>query len=346
MISQNLKIVTLQHPQEWDQIVRSFSDYDVYYLSGYVKAFQIHGDGEPLLFYYEGENLRGINVVMKRDVSRDPHFIGQVPENSYFDFATPYGYGGWLLEGEGNPGPLYTSYQNWCLENGIVDEFVRFSLFSNSRETYYGEVIPRTGNIVRRLDLPMDDIRMDFEHKVRKNIRKAEQQGLTVSIDPEGERLEEFLSIYNRTMDRNHAERAYYFGADFFRQMNTLSENVIYFHVLLEGKIISTELVLLGSKMMYSYLGGTDDTYFSCRPNDFLKYQIILWGAAHGYQAFILGGGYGADDGIYRYKKSFAPHGDVQFYTGQAIFDSDQYEKLIAIRGSLPECAFFPRYRA
>lgn len=202
---QNLKILTLQQSQEWDQIVRSFSDYDVYYLSGYVKAFQLHGDGEPLLFYYEGENLRGINVVMKRDISRDPHFMGRLPENTYFDFATPYGYGGWLLEGAGNPGPLYTAYQNWCLEHGAVDEFVRFSLFSNSRETYYGEVIPRTGNIVRRLDLPMDDIRMDFEHKVRKNIRRAEQQGLTVSIDPGGERLEEFLSIYNRTMDSSHA---------------------------------------------------------------------------------------------------------------------------------------------
>lgn len=37
------------------------------WLSGYVKAFQIHGDGEPLLFHYEDERTRGMNVVMKRD---------------------------------------------------------------------------------------------------------------------------------------------------------------------------------------------------------------------------------------------------------------------------------------
>ena len=40
-------------PAKWDDIVKSFPNYDVYYLSGYVKAFQVHGDGEALLLYYQ-----------------------------------------------------------------------------------------------------------------------------------------------------------------------------------------------------------------------------------------------------------------------------------------------------
>lgn len=39
--------------KEWDEVVRSFAEYDVYYLSGYVRAFEIHGDGVPQLLYYE-----------------------------------------------------------------------------------------------------------------------------------------------------------------------------------------------------------------------------------------------------------------------------------------------------
>ena len=33
----------------------------------------------------------------------------------------------------------------------------------------------------------------------------------------------------------------------------------------------------------------------------------------------MLGGGYGADDGIFRYKRSFAPHGLVPFFVGRRV---------------------------
>lgn len=341
-----MTVYTIEQAEAWDALVRGFSNYDVYYLSGYVKAFRLHGDGEPLLFYGEADGVRGINVVMKRDIAADPHFAGSLPADTYFDFATPYGYGGWLLEGDGDPAPIFETYREWCKEHGIVSEFVRFSLFSSSRERYYGEVIPRTNNVVRTLDRPMDEMLMDFEHKVRKNLKKAEASGLEIRIDTAGDDLTDFLRIYRATMDRNHAENEYYFSEEFYRQINTMNGHFAYFHVLYQGMVISTELVLMGTDTMYSYLGGTDEEYFAHRPNDFLKYHIIRWGFEHGYRQFVLGGGYGADDGIFRYKKSFAPEGIVRFYTGQAVFDSTAYDALCALRTDLPDSGFFPRYRA
>lgn len=61
-----MQIFNMNQAKEWDNLVQSFTNYDVYYLSGYVKAFQIHGDGEPQLFYYDEKGLRGIYVYMKR----------------------------------------------------------------------------------------------------------------------------------------------------------------------------------------------------------------------------------------------------------------------------------------
>ncbi len=342
-----LIVYTLADAVQWDAIVHSFQNYDVYYLSGYVRAFQLHGDGEPLLFFYEGDEVRAVSVMMKRDVAKDPHFAGKLPEGKYFDFATPYGYGGWLLEGEGDTASLLSSYWDWCRENRIVSEFVRFSLFSGGQNWYYGKTVSRQDNIVRSLDMPAEAIFADFEHKVRKNVKRAETVGLQFLVDPEGDHLEEFLSIYYRTMDRNHAENGYYFKEEFFRQINTLEGHRCFFHVLFEDRVISTELALLGGGRMYSYLGGTDSDCFQYRPNDFLKWNMIRWGAEHGYRAFVLGGGYGSDDGIYRYKKSFAPRGAMPFYTGQTIFDQPAYETLLSMRTDLPEgSGFFPRYRA
>lgn len=345
-----LTVISITENEKWDAIVSSFAEHDVYYLSGYAKAFQFHGDGEPLLFYCEGEGVRGINVVMKRDIAHAPHFTDKLEENTYFDFATPYGYGGWLIEGDGNRDLLYNEYVQSCHAQSIVSEFMRFNLFSSTREDYYGQVSSRTNNIVRMLDKSQDEIVMDFEYKVRKNLKKAAASGLSMEMDLDGHRLPDFLDIYYSTMERNDAAAAYFFARRFFHQINTLSGNYAYFHVLLDEKVISTELVLMGNGTMYSYLGGTDSRYYPCRPNDFLKYEIIKWGLANGYKRFVLGGGYGADDGILRYKKSFAPDGIIPYWTGQAIFDQNIYDALCRLRSDtlgsdILDSSFFPAYR-
>ena len=91
-------------------------------------------------------------------------------------------------------------------------------------------------------------------------------------------------------------------------------------YVVHEGKIISTELVIYGTENAYSYLGGTDRDYFDVRPNDYLKYEIIKWAKAKGLKNFVLGGGYGADDGIFQYKLCLAPHGEYDFYIGRSQY--------------------------
>ena len=120
-----LTVYTLDQSKEWDQIVKTFKDHDVYWLSGYVKGFRIHGEGEPLLFFYESEKTRAINVAMKRDIAQAPAFLGKLAVGEWFDLATPYGYGGWLVEGEQTKG-LFIAYKNWCEEHNVVSEFVRF----------------------------------------------------------------------------------------------------------------------------------------------------------------------------------------------------------------------------
>ena len=65
---------------------------------------------------------------------------------------------------------------------------------------------------------------------------------------------------------------------------------------------------------------------------------------------FVLGGGYGADDGIFQYKATFAPHGIKDFFIGKKIFDKDMYKKLCIIANVKYDDAstadgFFPQYR-
>lgn len=335
----------------WNEVVKSFSNYDVFYLHEYVLAFMKENkkNGEPVLLYYKKGSDRAINVVFKRDVAQDEKLKGKVPEGEYFDLVTPYGYGGfWGLVGDHEA--LNKIYNEFCIAQHYICEFVRFELFSDYHDYYDGEVETRTHNVIRSLELPLDEMWMDFKHKVRKNVNKANSFGLEIVIENNEEYLQEFLDIYYSTMNRSNAENEYYFSKEFFQTINCMRENIMYFHVIHEGKVISTELVIYGAENCYSYLGGTNRDYFDLRPNDFLKYEIIKWAKTKGLKNFILGGGYGADDGIFQYKTCLAPKGVVDFYIGRKIFDEEKYQYLVEIRANEnPECresGFFPKYRA
>lgn len=345
----SIQIITLEEPKKWDEIVKSFQEYDVFYLSGYAKAFQLHDDGEPCLFYYNDHNVKAMKVILQRDVAFCEGLENKIPQRTFFDLTTPYGYGGFWIEGEDN-GESEKAFDHYCKEKGYVCEFVRFHLFAKSLDQFNGEVEGRLKNVVRTLDLDLDQMLYDFEHKVRKNIKRAISSGLKIEFDSDGSRLKEFLNIYYKTMDRNEAKSSYYFSEDFFHAINQLNGHYCYFYIIYEEKVISTELILYGTQHCYSFLGGTLSDYFSLRPNDYLKYEIIKWAKGKGLKTFILGGGYKEDDGIFHYKKSFAPTGLHRFYIGKKVFDQERYDKLVALRNLdtnfNPNTEFFPIYRA
>lgn len=337
--------IHIDDSEKWDSAVRKYTQYDVFYLSSYLKAFQLQGSGEPILIVYSDSGDYAVNAVFKRDIADSEYFSGFLEKGVYFDISTPYGYGGFI----GNvsaPQKLNSTWGQYCLEQGYICEFIRFELFEDYRNYYDGKTITRTHNVVRDLDMPLDEMWMDFKQKVRKNVKRAAQYHLELILDPDGAYLDDFMRIYDQTMDRNNAERDYYFGKEFFQTLNSMKHNYMYFHVAYEGKIISTEMVIYGTENCYSYLGGTDKDYFEMRPNDFLKFEIIKWAKEKGLKKFVLGGGYGSDDGIFQYKQCLAPHGVVDFYIGKQIFDQKVYDELVQMRGqNIQNREYFPLYR-
>lgn len=345
--------IPVSEKKRWNQIVKSIKDYDVFYLNEYVNAFmrEDESNGVPVLLYYENGGDRAVNVVFKRDVSTDHKFNDVLPKDTYFDLITPYGYGGFLGEIDDYQF-LNAAYSRYCADNKYICEFVRFGLFSDYYQHYSGETESRTHNVVRNLESSIDEIWMDFKQKVRKNVKRANSYGLEIIIDESGMYMDDFLRIYYGTMERSDAEEQFYFKKQFFEELMSM-DNAVMFHVKFEEKIISTELVLYGANNCYSYLGGTDSEYFYARANDFLKYEIIKWAKEKSLKNFVLGGGYGSDDGIFQYKMNLAPHGIKDFYIGRKVFDQDAYEKLLDIRSNgdmdvkqkLIGSGFFPAYR-
>ena len=129
-------------------------------------------------------------------------------------------------------------------------------MFTDYYKHYDGEIETRTHNVVRSLEMPLDEIWMDFKQKVRKNVKRANSNGLQIIVENTDEHIEDFLRIYYCTMDRTNADEAYYFSRQFYKNLSEMKDNVMYFYVVYQGQIISTELVIYGKNNCYSYLGG------------------------------------------------------------------------------------------
>lgn len=344
-----LTVYTLDESQQWDCVVRSFEKYDVYWLSGYVKAFQIHGDGTPLLFYFEDEKTQGIHVVMKRDVADDKRFAGIIPKERYFDFVSPYGYGGWLIEGEKTEA-LFSVYKAWTEEHNIVSEFVRFHPVLRNHEACSGFYeIKQMGEIVC-MDLASPEVIWEqITNKNRNMIRKAKKNGVRIFHGAFPKIYAVFKQIYDRTMDRDCAQNYYYFGEEFYRSiLADLPYNAQVFWAEKDDVVIAASIILCANGYMNYHLSGSREEYATFAPTNLLLYEAACWGSVNGYTTFYLGGGVGSnDDGLLRFKKSFNRKESGYFFVGKKIYDAGKYTALLAKREFDMQVGtgFFPAYR-
>tara|TARA_B110000967_G_C18897759_1_gene572035 strand:+ start:3817 stop:4881 length:1065 start_codon:yes stop_codon:yes gene_type:complete len=340
--------------QEWIEIWKTWAGREVYAHPEFIKL-GANPENEVLAFYADVSDGGILFPIIKRNISSE---LWCNESRSWYDLITPYGYGGAFCWGKGNSfrNEFWKNFSSWCQNNNIVSTLMRLSLFKDQILIPIGEISSPYNNIVRSLEIKEENLWFDYKHSVRKKIKIAINSDLNIEIDINGKKIKNFLEIYYSTMDRVQAKGQYYFSKNYFKKLiEKLPQNFIFFHVFYKEKMISTELVLVSSNNIYSFLGGTIPRYNNMGPNNFLKHEIVKWGLKNGKNNFVLGGGYKKDDGIFKYKKAIAPNGECPFYLAKVIHDVDKYELLVKQKLKWKEknkkddssqIDFFPKYRA
>ncbi|HEY2675032.1 MAG TPA: GNAT family N-acetyltransferase [Rugosimonospora sp.] len=324
---------------------------EVYADPAYVGLFAGEGE-EPLAAYAETGSGSVLYPFILRPIAAPRLDSGRC------DITSAYGYAGAFCSAppdDPDAKEFWAAFDGFCRDRRVVSEFTRLSLFDDERLAYPGRVEPRLVNVVCDLRVPEDEAWRGYEHKVRKNVNRALRGGVTIEVDETGARLDDFLRIYAGTMDRRGAAASFYFPRGFFETIiREMPGRYAFFHALHSGRVVSTELVLASADTLYSYLGGTEQDAFDLRPNDLLKVEVCRWGRGRAMKRFVLGGGHGPDDGIFRYKRAFAPDGLVPYAVGTRVLDERGYARLCEAHraeglrrdpGWAPDPGFFPGYR-
>ena len=339
---------TLEQADQWEEIVKSFKNYDVYYLPGYVKAFEINGDGKACLLYYTNNSCRAINVVMLRDISKEYGLYLDNINSPLYDITTPYGYGGFIIEGD-KYDSLKNEYIEFAKKIGIVSEFVRFHPVTKNYNTIpnlYEEI--HLGETVCINTEDKSQIWKNYTSKNRNTIRKAIKSGVKVFWGRDISLIKPFIEIYTATMKKDNATDYYYFKQDFFESiLEDLKYNSLWFYAIKNEKIIAMSIFMFSNGKMHYHLSASLKEYQHLAPTNLIINEAAMWANSNGIKALHLGGGLGSgQDSLYKFKKAFNRGDDTHFYIGKMIFNESAYQKLVELRkDSIINHNFFPEYR-
>jgi Acetyltransferase (GNAT) domain len=300
-----------------------------------------------------------------------PYILQHIPGTAgYRDVNSAYGFVGPLVRMADSAGDgcfiddaLDHLMQRWR-EMGVVSCFTRFCPFHENHKPIeawlqanphvHGSV-EATGHIVV-VDTTQTPEQMwrGIRKTSHSEIRDAQRLGLAGEHDPNWERLDDFLAIYESVGERNEFSARHRLSReDFLAMRDHLGANAALFHVMDNGRVAASTVCVKSGGVLHVMFGGPHPDYLRLGAYKFLLKFEMDWSAEHGLHYLNIGGGRGGRDAdsLYQFKRGFSRL-QLPFYIGRLIVDPSAYDALtkeVARRyreqGLEPSPDFFPAYR-
>jgi hypothetical protein len=344
------KVLTLDDSKDWKTYLDGIGSADIFFTPEYCEIFQKYGEGEPRLFIHQEEESYVCYPFLLRKINNLPFYSKDKVEKEYFDIITPYGYGGPITNTneESERKNIYANFSHifheYCLEQGIITEFVRFHPIINNHNDYLA-VGPEFNRNTICLDIFLGEGEVEnLVSKMRNKVKAAIKNGLSVRVGDKGN-LETLVQQYHHTMEKNVAEDYYFFPKEFFYNLvNILDDrNVTLLEVIYEDKVIASTIFLHYNDYVAYFLTGSDQEYLNLRPYNLLMSYAATEFKKEGYKFLHLGGGYSSNDELYRFKKTFTKKDPLDFYIGKRIHNHEVYQDLT--KDLNVDANYFPLYR-
>ena len=292
----------------------------------------------PFLIDYEDDDSHFCYVVMMSDIADTSKFGGLIERGKYYDFQTPYGYGGPLCDypiSERAQKFFLKEFGEYALEHGIVSQFVRFHPLLQNHKIAPLVFETRYLHDTVYIDTTSTDMIIEnMDGKNRNMVRKAVKNGVIIEKRSIAE-YQDFLPIYKETMLKDNADEYYFFNEDYFQAQLALNNYACIFYAVKNEKPIAASIMYFNDRYMHYHLAGTYTEFRQFAPSNLLLYEAACWASKQGIKQFHLGGGIVQDDNLFRFKKQFNKNGRLPFIIGRTIFNKNVYNNLLKIRCKL-----------
>ncbi|WP_034445908.1 lipid II:glycine glycyltransferase FemX [Butyrivibrio sp. AE2032] len=324
--------------EDWDKVLETFPTkmQDIYFSKKYVHLYE-ESEKKALCAVCEDGSQKLLFPYLRDTWGR------------FYDFETAYGYGGPIAN---------VDDEEWirkafaCMYLGMKNEgylcgLVRFhTLLRNEKALNVQDLLREYPNVFTEnsFELIYDrhTITIDtsgnedyiwssqISSKNRNMIRKAEKNGLVYLAEFDFASMEEFMSLYEETMNRLDAESFYYFKKEYFKIIeNEFIGNAFLGTVRKNGELVCGAIFMHHGTYGHYHLEGSNRQFSSLGANNYLLWRAACTMHDLGVKQFHLGGGTSSseEDTLFKFKKAFSKD-TKDFYIGKIIYNQDAYDAI------------------
>lgn len=277
------------------------------------------------------------------------------------DAVSPYGYSGVYL----HPSLERNADELWAETRAILDEDNIVSLFIRASPLVAQAPPPPDSQRITDSHptylVPVDEPETMWslmEGRARTSIRKAQNAGLTATVDIATEDdiapCSPFRELYASTMSRVSASSYYFFGDTYFSDLRAhLGLNLLIGTVRDNAsRVVGASLFMVGPSVIHYHLSGSTLDGARLGGTNLLIWESLRYAFNVGATGLHLGGGLADGDGLDRFKRSFG--GQALIYSAYGLVINQQSydaevnahaQRLGVLRQELMTPGFFPIYR-
>ncbi|MFV8345395.1 GNAT family N-acetyltransferase [Flavobacterium sp. ZB4P13] len=327
----------------WSAIVNKSKQFDFYHSQSY---HLLEKENRPVLLV----------AFFNNDFMALPLVIRAIPNTSFFDCTSVYGYCGLIssIDVKDIPSEKIIYFKKQLLSffesNAIVSVFSRLhplistDVFFNN----FGLIKNINKTVAIDLRLSSEKQRAQYRKSYKLQLNQLRRKGFEVVNAQTKEDIDAFIDIYRETMKRVGASEKYFFSHNYFY---IFLENKGFESKLLlakkEGEIVAGAIFTIANNIMQYHLAGTAKTHLKERPMKLIVDEARLLGNELGLDFLHLGGGVGGndEDSLFYFKSGFSDY-RCQYKIWQTIVDYKKYNELIEKAKVDVNSTFFPLYRA
>lgn len=339
-----IKVITLSQKKEWNFYIENAFVYDFYHTWHY---HALDHSGLAMLFVYQEGG----------DYIAFPFMKRKIPDTSFFDLSSVYGYVGPISNKENHniDRELIIKFKDAFLgflkNEHVISVFSRLHPFFNQDRLIdeFNGVHDNGKTVALDLTLPIEVQRKKYKSDTYRSIKRSWKKGLSIRESKEIEDIEVFIEMYSENMCRIHSTDYYRFDRQYFLDLINSNEfDCRLILVCFGNEIMAGTLITFTHGVIQGHLIATKSAYLSESPAKFLVDEISLLGRREGMKHLHLGGGVGfKDDSLFRWKSSFSDL-FMDYKSLRYIADHSVYDSLVDRSGidKNTNVDFFPLYRA
>ena len=326
-----IKVLSLSEAVEWNRLLSLLPKErkDVYFTPEYYSLYEAYGDGLACCFVLSDGDSIALYPFMKNPITT----LGYELDKEYYDIQGAYGYNGLITNNTDVTflQQVWRAFDQWCQENDIVAEFMRFHPVMKNYEwtaDHFRKIYDRN-TVYLDLTQSEDDIFAGFDKGTRQHVRKAAKSIEIRRAERTEENVRIFNRIYRENMEHVNSIPYLFFNLQHFRNM-FCQDNIEFFIAWQGDTPIACYSGLVSEEYYGNYLRASLTEYNKTGVNTLMYWSMIQSAKSHGCHYVHFGGGTSGDpeNSLLHYKMNFSKTLS-EFWIGKRVHNQMVFDQIV-----------------